>query len=149
MITRLLGSGFAVLMLVVAATSWAHESPVGLWKAFDQHTGQPKFLIRITNDNGELGGRVERLFQYKGEDPNPVCAKCEGARKDQPIVGMKILTGMEKDGQQYTGGRLLDPTDGKVYDSKMSLSGDGDKLEVRRYIGVPMLGRTQTWERVE
>jgi uncharacterized protein (DUF2147 family) len=62
---------------------------------------------------------------------------------------MTILTGMKKDGGEYNGGKILDPANGKVYKSKMSLADDGKKLDVRGYIGLPMLGRTQTWVRAE
>jgi len=131
-----------------AAGAWAQEaSPVGVWKTIDDETGKPKSLIRISESNGELRGRIEKLFREPGEDPNPRCEKCEGNLKDQPIVGMTILTGMKKDGDEYRGGQILDPANGKVYKSKMALTDGGKKLDVRGYIGVPMLGRTQTWVR--
>jgi uncharacterized protein (DUF2147 family) len=130
--------------------AWAQNaSPVGLWKTIDDHSGKPKSLIRITESNGEFRGKIEKLFREPGEDPNPKCDKCEDARKDQPIIGMTILTGMKPDRGEYDGGQILDPGNGKVYKSKMSLDDGGKKLNVRGYIGVPMLGRTQTWLRAE
>lgn len=135
---------------LMSAGAWAQEgSPVGLWKTIDDETGKPKSLIRISEANGELRGRIEKLFRDAGEDPNPKCDKCEDTRKDQPIIGMTILTGMKKDGSEYNGGQILDPANGKVYKSKMSVTEGGKKLDVRGYIGVPMLGRTQTWIRAE
>ena len=135
---------------LAASFAWAQEvSPVGVWKTIDDQTGKPKSLIRISESNGELRGRVEKLFREAGEDPNPKCDKCEGALQDQPIIGMTILTGMKKDGAEYKGGSILDPASGKVYKSKMSLAENGKKLDVRGYIGVPMLGRTQTWLRAD
>lgn len=145
-----------LLTLTVAATAfaasgaWAQDaSPIGIWKTIDDATGKPKSLIRISESNGELRGRIEKLFREAGEEANPKCDKCEGTLKDQPILGMTILTGMKKDGSEYNGGQILDPGNGKVYRSKMSLADDGKKLDVRGYIGVPMLGRTQTWVRAE
>jgi len=133
-----------------SASAWAQDgSPVGLWKTIDDETGKPKSLVRISEANGELRGKIEKLFRNAGEDPNPKCDKCEDARKDQPIVGMTILTGMKKDGSEYNGGQILDPANGKVYKSKMAVTEGGKKLDVRGYIGVPMLGRTQTWVRAE
>ena len=105
--------------------------------------------MRITDDNGELRGKVERLFRDASEDQHPKCVNCEGALKDQPIVGMTIISGMKKEGDGYAGGQILDPASGKIYKSKMSLSDGGKKLDVRGYVGVPMFGRTQTWVRVE
>jgi uncharacterized protein (DUF2147 family) len=141
----------AVATTVLAASSaWAQESsPIGVWKTIDDQTGKPKSLIRISEADGELKGKIEKLFREAGEDQNPKCDKCEGTLKDQPIIGMTILTGMKKDGGEYNGGKILDPANGKVYKSKMSLADDGKKLDVRGYIGLPMLGRTQTWVRAE
>jgi uncharacterized protein (DUF2147 family) len=141
----------AVATTVLAASSaWAQESsPIGVWKTIDDQTGKPKSLIRISEADGELKGKIEKLFREAGEDQNPKCDKCEGTLKDQPIIGMTILTGMKKDGGEYNGGKILDPANGKVYKSKMSLADDGKKLDVRGYIGLPMLGRTQTWVHAE
>ena len=140
----------AAAALALCSAAYAQEaSPVGVWKTIDDQTGKPKSLVRISEANGEYRGKVEKLFREPGEEQNPKCDKCEGALKDQPILGMTIITGMKKDGDEYNGGRILDPGNGKVYKSKMSLDDGGKKLNVRGYIGVPMLGRTQTWLRAE
>lgn len=125
------------------------SSPAGLWKNIDDETGKPKALIRITESNGVLSGQIEKLFRDANEDQNPKCDKCEGARKDQPIIGMTILSNLKKDGDEYNGGEILDPNNGKVYKSKVHLTDGGKKLNVRGYIGMPMLGRSQTWVRQE
>lgn len=124
-------------------------SPVGLWKTIDDNSGKPKALIRITEGGGEFKGTIEKLFQEPGQLPNPKCDKCEDARKDQPIIGMAIVTGMKKQGDEFAGGTILDPNNGKVYKSKMTLADGGKKLNVRGYIGMPILGRTQVWVREE
>ncbi|NRR32561.1 DUF2147 domain-containing protein [Oxalobacteraceae bacterium] len=135
---------------VLAAPVWAQDaSPVGLWKNIDDVTGKPKALIRITESNGALQGQIEKLFRGPNEEQAPKCEKCEGARKDAPVVGLVIMSGLKKDGSEYTGGEILDPDNGKVYKSKLSLADGGKKLNVRGYIGIPMLGRSQTWVRQE
>lgn len=139
----------AALLLAASTSVHAQDTAVGVWKTIDDETGRPKSLVRISESNGELRGRIERLYRDASEDQNPKCASCEGPLKDQPIVGMTIITGMKKDGDAYTGGQILDPASGKVYKSRMSLSDGGRKLDVRGYVGVPMFGRTQTWVRVE
>ena len=125
------------------------SSPIGLWKNIDDVSGKPKALIRITESNGVLQGKIEQLFRAPGEDQNPKCEKCEDARKNQPIIGMVFMSGLKKDGDEYAGGEILDPDNGKVYRSKMHLTDGGKKLSVRGYIGVPMLGRSQVWIRQE
>lgn len=141
----------ATLAAVVAGSpAWADDtSPVGLWKNIDDVSGKPKALIRITESNGELQGRIEKLFRSPDQDQNPKCDKCEDARKDQPIIGMVFMSGLKKDGDEYAGGEILDPDNGKVYKSKMHLTDAGKKLSVRGYIGIPMLGRSQVWVRQE
>ena len=136
------------LLAVVLSPAFANDgSPVGLWQNIDDETGKPKALIRITENNGVLQGQIEKLFRAPNEDQNPKCDKCTDARKDKPVVGMVILTGLKKDGSEYSGGEILDPNNGKVYKSKLELTDGGKKLKMRGYIGMPMLGRTQTWVR--
>lgn len=149
MIKHVIAAGLA-LMSLAAGSAWAQETPIGLWRTIDEESGKPKALVRIAEENGVYSGRIEKLFREPGEEQNPVCDKCEDERKGQPIVGMTIISGMRKESaREYTGGQILDPANGKVYKSKMTLADDGRKLDVRGYIGMPMLGRTQTWERVE
>jgi uncharacterized protein (DUF2147 family) len=108
-------------------------------------------LIRISDNGGVLSGRIEKLFREPGEDPAPLCDQCSDIRKDQPVIGLTILTGLKKeaDAAVWSGGEILDPGNGKVYRCKLTLSDDGSKLEVRGFIGFALLGRSQTWLRVE
>lgn len=124
-------------------------SPAGLWKNVDDASGKPRALIRITESNGTLQGKIEKVFLGPGEDPNPKCEKCEGANKNAPVIGLVILRGLTKDGDEYVGGEILDPDNGNTYRSKVRLTDNGKKLSVRGYIGVPVLGRSQTWIREE
>ncbi len=140
----------AAAAFLAAAPAFSQDSsPAGLWKNIDDVSGKPKALIRITEENGVVQGRIEKLFRAADQDQNPVCDKCTDARKNQPVIGMVFMTGLKKDGKEYTGGEILDPDNGKVYKSKMKLADGGKKLEVRGYIGVPLLGRSQTWLRQE
>ena len=143
-----LATSTTLAILAVPAVSTAAEaSPVGLWKTIDDESGKPKSLIRISENDGVLSGRIEKLFRAPDQDQDPKCVKCEGALKDQTIVGMTILTGLKKDGESYSGGQIVDPANGKTYKSKLTVAEDGKKLNMRGYIGVPMLGRTQIWLR--
>jgi uncharacterized protein (DUF2147 family) len=139
-----------VLASVLSAGVWAQEStPVGVWKSIDDESGRERSIIRITEVNGELQGAVEKIFERPGDDPEHLCRKCKGARKDQPIVGMTILWGLKRDDDVWKGGEILDPDNGKTYRCKMTLTDGGTKLDVRGYIGISLIGRTQTWLRVE
>lgn len=144
-------TGFVALM-VWAGTVLAGEgdSPVGLWKTIDDKTKEPRSLVRIVEKNGVLEGRVEKLLNRRpDDDPDGLCRACTGDRKDKPVVGMTILWGLSKDDDVYKGGEILDPKNGKVYRCKMELIEGGAKLNVRGFIGVSLIGRTQTWLREE
>lgn len=136
--------------LLSSACMAEDSDPAGLWKSIDEQSGKPSALIRITESGGEYRGKIEKVFPTDGAQPATLCVKCEGALKDQPIVGMTIITGMKRDGSEagvYANGQILDPANGKTYRSKMTLADGGKKLQVRGYIGTPLLGRTQVWLR--
>jgi uncharacterized protein (DUF2147 family) len=126
----------------------ANDSLVGLWKSFDDKTNKPRSLIRINVNNGEYTAVIEKglLPTDTGE---AICDKCTDERKDQPIIGMTIVKGLKENGNKYDGGYILDPENGKVYKCKMTLNEAGDEIEVRGFIGISLLGRSQMWTRVE
>ena len=139
----------AAALLAAAGTAFAQATPVGLWKTIDDETKAEKSYVRISEADGVLSGRIEKLLDPKKQDSK--CDKCTDSRKDQPVLGMTILEGVKKDGEDnsWSGGTILDPNNGKVYKVRMSPKDGGKALDVRGYIGMPLLGRTQTWLRVE
>ena len=145
---RIVRGGLLAAGALCASLAFAQgaSSPVGLWKSVDDETGKAKSLIRIVEKDGLVVGRVEKILTDKTDAK---CDKCTDDRKDKPVQGMTIISGMKKDGDGWAGGEILDPNNGKVYRSQMKVVDNGKKLEVRGYIGVPMLGRTQTWIREE
>ncbi len=122
------------------------QSPIGTWKTIDDETKQAKSYVEIFEKDGKLYGKVIMILT-KGKE-NAKCTDCTGALKNKPIVGMQILSGLKKDGKEWNGGKIIDPNNGKEYKAKMSLNGS-DKLDVRGYIGISLVGRTQTWQRVK
>jgi uncharacterized protein (DUF2147 family) len=76
-----------------------------------------------------------------------VCFACGDDRKDKPAMGLEIIRGLRRDGDAWDGGAILDPENGKVYSCSARLAGGGNKLLLRGYIGISLLGRTQTWLR--
>lgn len=130
-----------------AATRGLAPTPLGTWKTIDDESHQPRALVRISEKDGRLSGRIVKLFRAPGEDPDPHCGKCEGERRDKRVIGMQILWGVHRDGDAWSGGEILDPETGKIYRVTLHPSPDGRRLEVRGYIGFPLLGRTQVWRR--
>lgn len=135
-----------LLVLGMCAASGAEPSPAGLWKTFDDKTHQPRGTIRIYEENGSLSGKIESSFTPA--ERTELCDKCSGDRKNEPIIGLVIMRGMKKHGDEYDGGNILDPETGSIYKCRLTVSPDGDKLFLRGYIGMSLFGRTQTWTRV-
>lgn len=123
------------------------QSVVGKWRTIDDETGEPKSIVEIFQKDGQVYGKIIRLFRKPTEDQDPICDKCEkdDDRYNKKIIGMEILTNMKKDGDEYAGGTILDPKVGKVYRCRIWL--EGEKLMVRGYWG-PFF-RTQTWAKFE
>jgi uncharacterized protein (DUF2147 family) len=134
--------------LMFLTSAWAQNtSPVGFWETVDDKTGSPRALIEITQDqNGVLSGKVVKGL-VAGEPVDKRCTACTDSRKDQVIIGMTVVSGMHQDGDGWEGGEILDPDNGKVYRCKMHLEKAGTVLIVRGFIGVALLGRSQTWVR--
>jgi uncharacterized protein (DUF2147 family) len=138
----------AALCALAAGSAFAQATPVGVWKTIDDETKAEKSFVRISESGGVLTGRVEKVVDPAKQDA--VCDKCSDDRKDKPVVGMEIIRGVKKsEDALWDGGTILDPNNGKVYKVRLSPAEGGRKLEVRGYIGAPLLGRTQTWIRVE
>jgi uncharacterized protein (DUF2147 family) len=136
-------------LLTSAAAGAADLAPVGRWTTIDDNTGKPTSVVTIVEKDGKLVGTIESLVLKPEEDQHPLCTKCSGDKKDKPIIGMTILWDLARDGDEWSGGRILDPDNGETYKCYIALAEGGKKLKVRGYIGFSLLGRTQIWNRVE
>ena len=90
------------------------DTPVGLWRSFDDSDGQAASLVRIVEMNGRLEDLVIKLLPRKYHEANELCVKCDGEAKNQPITGMKIISNLQRDGNEYTGGQIFDPWSGNT-----------------------------------
>ncbi len=144
----------APLLIALAAglplAAAAQGTPVGVWKTIDDKTKSERAQVRITESGGVFVARIEKLLAADAKQ-DAVCDKCTDDRKDKPILGMEIMRGVRKADADNTwdGGTILDAAEGKVYKVRLQTADGGKKLEVRGFVGMPMLGRTQTWIRVE
>ncbi len=122
-------------------------SPVGRWKTVDDATGKVKSIVAIREENGELYGIIETLFDPPV--PHPTCYLCSGDLKDRPLVGLQVLWGFVQDGGHWSGGQVLDPESGKIYRASLTLNDGGKTLRLHGYFLIPILGRTERWQRDE
>ncbi|MDA9358847.1 DUF2147 domain-containing protein [Flavobacteriaceae bacterium] len=118
----------------------------GNWVTIDDETGVEKSIIKLYIENDTLYGRIETLLLE--EDQDQLCTNCTGSELNQPIEGLIILKGLTRDGEQWTGGTILDPANGKEYQCTLTLEGDSE-LNVRGFIGFSFIGRTQRWKRMD
>ena len=139
----------ASLTIVFArpVTLRAQATPVGYWNTVSDDDGRPTAIVEIQQrPDGEYVGIVRGLLVAASHEDS-ICSKCTDERRGQPVVGMTILRHMRQDGDEWSGGEILDPENGKTYRAKMRLADGGKKLIVRGYIGVSLFGRSQTWIR--
>jgi uncharacterized protein (DUF2147 family) len=133
--------------LICAPLTAMDSTPLGVWKTIDDTTHQPRGLIRLYEQNGEIFGKIEASFDPK--EAHEVCEKCAGDRKGMPVVGLVVMRHMKRRGNEYSEGDILDPDTGWVYKCKFSVNPDGKTLLVRGFLGFSLLGRSQTWFRQE
>lgn len=132
------------------AAEGAGPSPVGYWKTIDDKTSKPRSIIKIWEQDGELRGRVERIFPAPGDEPDPLCDKCKGDKHNQKIRGMEMLWGFKRKTGGFTDGRVLDPEEGRTYHAQLEILDGGARLRLFGYVRIIFkIGRSQTWERVK
>jgi uncharacterized protein (DUF2147 family) len=134
------------LAMIAPATRGApvENTPVGVWRTFDDD-GKETGKVEIFEQGGKLYGRIVGIVDP--EKAKGVCFKCTDDRKDKPAMGLEIIRGLKPDGDAWDGGDILDPENGKVYSCSARVEDGGDTLRLRGYIGISLLGRTQTWKR--
>ena len=119
------GMCIAAILLSFPAIAGDIASPVGLWKSFNDQ-GKPTGYIRITEQDGTLRGVVERGLPT--DTAEKYCTACKDHRKNQRLIGMEILSGLHRNGEDYAGGEILEPFSGKTYRAKLTLLENGSKL---------------------
>ena len=142
-----LAAGFLGLFFQTMSLEAAAPTAAGLWQQTDDdgHVGG-WFLIFRQGDVYQ--GALVKMFPKPGEDPNPICTKCEGDQKNLPSLGLIMIKGMQRHGSIYENGTILDPRDGSVYNAQMTVSQDGQELTVRGYLGIQLFGKSQVWTRL-
>jgi uncharacterized protein (DUF2147 family) len=137
---------FTLLFVVFAGILSSAAQVTGKWKTIDDETGEAKSVVEVYEQGGKLYGKIVEILNPAKKDAK--CTECKGADKDKPLLGLVIIKGLTKDDDEWTDGDILDPTKGKLYSCTIKLDGK-DKLKVRGYLGISLIGRTQIWTRVK
>lgn len=132
----------ALTLVIVSVALFAQGGDiVGKWTTVDDESGKPKSIVEIfKSSDGLYYGKIVQLLQ---KPENETCIACKDDRRNKPLIGLEIIRGLKKEGDNFTGGTITDPKTGKSY--KCTITRNGDKLNVRGYIGISLVGRTQTW----
>lgn len=136
---------FSITLTIFAFTINA-QTIFGKWHSTNDDTGEVDSVIEMYEKNGKAYAKIVEIKDPKRQ--KAVCEKCEGDNKNKPILGLEILTGLEKDDDEWSGGEILDPRNGKVYKCYIKLV-KPNKLKIRGFIGFSLLGKTKYWNRAE
>ncbi len=137
---------YVMILLTLISHSIKAQGVLGKWHSIDPDTGAKESVIEIYKTGDKIYGKIIEIL--KEEDRDKTCIECTGKDKDKPIQGLVIVRGLSKDGDEWTGGKILDPKNGKLYKCYVALDGN-NKLKLRGYIGFSLIGRTEYWYRVE
>ncbi len=133
-----------VFMFSLFSFSCLANDIIGRWKTIDDVTKEEKSLVEISKSSeGLYSGVVVKILKETIESQTLKCSSCAGELKDKPVLGLRIIENIKKEGDEFSGGTILDPKNGKIY--KCKIKRIGNKLIVRGYIGFSLLGRSQEW----
>lgn len=121
------------------------QTILGKWASVYENSKNIESVIEVYEEEGKIFGKIIAIADPSRRDA--LCNLCEGNLKDKPILGMVIVRDLKKDQDEWSGGRVLDPKNGKEYKCTISLK-DENTMKLRGYIGFSVFGRTAYWYRV-
>jgi uncharacterized protein (DUF2147 family) len=133
----------SILLPVLLAVGSDTVSPVGIWKNDDA-------TFEIFEDQGKLSGKIVALREPRtpeGKDKTDI-HNPDAAKRERPIIGLVFLSGFTQKSQtRWENGTIYDPKSGNTYSCSMQLDGP-EKIDMRGFIGISLIGRTDVWTRV-
>jgi uncharacterized protein (DUF2147 family) len=143
---------FLAALIIGLSPTFAAADPApieGRWVSFDDSTNGKRAIIEIAREDRRAIGRIIELFLKPGEDPDPVCENCPGSARGRRIRGLEILAVEAEDNGPIYRGTVLDPEEGRSYRCVVTILPDGKHLHLRGFIGLEILGRSETWVRAD
>jgi len=133
-----------ILLACLISSFVGAQSIFGKWKTIDPVTGNDESIIEVYKKGGKAYAKVIAIINEADRDKT--CINCKGKNKNKPILGLDILDGLKENGDEWSGGKILDPKNGKYYKCYIKLT-EENTLKLRGYIGISLLGRTEYWYR--
>ena len=140
-----------LLILFVAIVSFApkdnSDAVVGTWL-----NGTKKGHVQIYKQGGTFFGKL--IYLTEPNDPATGKPKtdinnADAAKRTRPLINLPLMYNFKYDGGNiWSDGKIYNPEDGKEYNCKMTLK-NPNTLDVRGYVGISLLGKTQTWTRIK
>lgn len=142
-----------ITLSLLALTGYAvepesHDTAAGLWRTYDDKTKKPKGEVTIYEENGLYYGKIGKSLDPADKNKK-ICDKCKGEFHNKELTGMRFMWGFKRSGDKYNNGKILDPDSGEIYSATMRLEDDGETLVLHGYVGIPLFGRSQKWERIK
>tara|TARA_B110001454_G_scaffold185511_1_gene181744 strand:+ start:621 stop:1046 length:426 start_codon:yes stop_codon:yes gene_type:complete len=137
---------YLTLVLLIITISVNSQSIFGKWHSTNEETGEIDSVIEVYKKQEKAFAKIIDI--KNSERKNAVCDLCKDKNKNKPLLGLNILTGLEKDGKEWSGGTILDPRNGNVYKCYIQLV-QKDKLKIRGYLGLAIFGKTAYWQRAK
>jgi uncharacterized protein (DUF2147 family) len=133
-----------IFMLVPLAAAFAQDV-VGKWKLEDGTA-----IVEVYKSGDAYNGKIVWLEKPTEADGSPAVDdnNPDKALRSRKLIGLNMLSGLKKNGGEYSGGKIYDPGNGKTYNCSMKV--EGDVLKVRGSLDKRgLVGRTMDWFRVK
>jgi uncharacterized protein (DUF2147 family) len=131
-------------LLIAFSIAINAQTIFGKWHSKNNITGEIEAVIRMYEKGQKAFAKIIEIKDP--EKQNSICNLCRGKNKGKIILGLNILTGLEKNGNKWSEGSILDPRNGKIYTCYIELI-NPNKLKIRGYIGISLFGKTAYWEK--
>jgi uncharacterized protein (DUF2147 family) len=137
---------YLTLIILIITNTINSQSIFGKWYSTNEETGEIDSVIEVYKKQEKAFAKIIEI--KNSERRNAVCDLCKDKNKNKPILGLNILNGLERDGEEWSGGTILDPRNGNVYKCYIQLV-QKDKLKIRGYLGLALFGKTAYWQRAK
>ena len=138
---------FLIEAMAIMISSFAQikaDDVIGTWLT----NGKEPAKIQIYKSGDKYFGKIVWL-KNPAENGKPKfdANNPDESKRNQPLIGLVILKDFKFDGDdEWKEGDIYDPESGKTYSCFLTLK-DKNSLKVRGYIGISLIGRTETWAR--